>query len=181
MVSDLNLLRPGPDEYTELQEMYVGAVGNRDPLALLGDQARRLEAAFKGSGEEAGEFRYAPNKWSIKQVIGHIADTERIVSYRLLRISRGDVTPLPGFDEKSYAEAYPFDKRPLAELIDDFRIARANSLRVVDVVAAGAWTNLGTANGSVVSVRALLYILAGHVEHHLTLLRDRYGVHVPTI
>src|SRR5687768_18620997 len=119
-------MRPGSDEDTPVQGMYAGAVGERDPMVLLANQADRLEAAFRGMEEEAGRSRYAPDKWSVKQLLGHLADTERIVSYRMLRIARGDSLPLPGFDEKVYAEAYEFDERPLAELLEDFRIARAN-------------------------------------------------------
>jgi hypothetical protein len=119
-------------------------------------------------------FRYAEGKWTVKEVIGHLLDTERVFAYRLFRISRGDVTPMPGFDEKSYVSAGEFNLRRVAELVSEFTVQRASTLALVNGVPSTAWLRIGSANGFRTSARALVYIILGHTEHHFDLLKERY-------
>jgi uncharacterized damage-inducible protein DinB len=126
---------------------------------------------------EAGAgHRYAPGKWSVREVLGHLCDAERIFAYRLLRIARGDKTPLEGFDENVYVPAGAFDNRTLADLREEWTATREATVALVRGLPADAWTRRGSANGTSVTAAALAYIILGHVEHHLGVLRDRYGV-----
>jgi hypothetical protein len=133
---------------------------------------RRLSAV----NATAAGHRYAPGKWSVREVIGHLCDAERIFAYRLLRIARGDGTPLAGFDENAYVPAGSFESRELNALIKEWMATRDSTIALVRGLPADAWTRRGTANGTNVSAAALAYIILGHVEHHLGILRDRYGV-----
>jgi hypothetical protein len=128
--------------------------------------------------ETRAAFRYAPDKWSIKEVVGHIGDTERVFGYRLLRISRGDETPLPGFDENAYVQAAGFDRRLLIDLVDDWVSVRNATLALARSIESAHWERRGIANGNPVSARALFSIMLGHVDHHCQVLKDRYGVGV---
>jgi len=170
---------PLPDEYATFYSTYISRIRDGDPIARLRRQPAALRAACAGMIDEESLHRYAPAKWSIKEVLGHLSDAERIFAYRLLRISRGDVTPLSGFDENTYVEAANFDDRPLASLVENFGAARASTLALIDGLSAEELARSGVANGAPISARAIVYILAGHVEHHFGLLRDRYGVFLP--
>lgn len=170
--------RPEPDtEYAPFYETYVSKVPEEDPLAVLeaqADQVRRLAAAVP---EDRERFRYAPGKWSVREVFGHLADAERLFGYRALCIGRGDTTtPLPGFDEVRYMAEAGFDRVPLAELAAELAALRETNLTLLRRMDAAAWARIGNANGTPVSVRALAFIMAGHVRHHLGILRERYGV-----
>jgi hypothetical protein len=160
--------------YTEFLTAFPdGCVG-----VHLGTQVRELAALCSGLSESGAMFRYADGKWTIKEVIGHLLDTERVFAYRLLRISRGDVTELPGFDEKSYVPEGQFNARGIAELVSEFGLQRASTLALVNGVPPSAWSRQGTANGFRTSARALVYIVLGHTAHHLVLLRKRYRLPV---
>ncbi|MBA4159897.1 MAG: DinB family protein [Gemmatimonadetes bacterium] len=172
---------PEADEYAPFYAGYVALARERDPLGLLKRQAPVLRATCTGMTDAEAHHRYAPGKWSIKEVLGHLADTERILSYRLLRISRGDPTPLSGFDENAYVAAAGFDARPVRSLLTEFESVRAATLRMIEAIPPEALTRRGTANGVEVSARALVFILAGHVEHHFEILRQRYKLAVPHI
>jgi hypothetical protein len=140
----------------------------------LQTQARELEALCAGLSESGAMFRYAEGKWTVKEVIGHLLDTERVFGYRLLRISRDDVTGLPGFDETSYVAEGRFNLRSIDDLVSEFRLQRASTLALVNGIPKDAWPRIGTANGFRTSARALVYIILGHTAHHLDLLRGRY-------
>jgi uncharacterized damage-inducible protein DinB len=135
-----------------------------DPLRSL-DDSRALR-------------RYAPDKWSVKQTLGHVTDAERVFAYRMLRIARGDETPLAGFEQNDYVTAANFDALPLAGLVDAFRATRAATIALTGEISGDAWLRTGTASGFRVSARALLYIITGHLAHHLGILRERYDVPV---
>jgi hypothetical protein len=126
--------------------------------------------------EARSHYRYAPGKWSIKEVIGHLSDVERIMAYRALRIARGDATPLPGFDEDAYVPYARSDDRTVGELIEEWVAARQASIALLRNLPADAWTRRGTASNKPVSVRALAFIIAGHEQHHLETLRVRYAL-----
>lgn len=170
---------PEPDEYASFYSGYVAFAQKHDPVQLLDSQRDTLRAICSGLTEEQALARYAPGKWSIKQVLGHLTDTERTFSYRLFRISRGDATPLAGFDQNMYVDAARSDERPLAELLEEFLSARTATLRLVEGLSDEEISRRGVANEAPVSARALIFIAPGHVAHHLAILRDAYGVSIP--
>lgn len=172
------LAPPGEDEFAPFYRGYVSLVADVDPVERLREQPRILRNLLGSLTEEDARRRYAPGKWSVKQVVGHLCDAERIFSYRLLRIARGDSTPLSGFDEAMYAAAGEFDRRSLSSLLDEMEVLRTATLRLIEGLPAEAWARTGVANDSRIGTRALVYIIAGHVQHHLGILRDRYGLRV---
>ena len=139
----------------------------------LQTQAVVLEELCAGLTESGAMFRYAEGKWTIKEVIGHLLDTERVFAYRLLRISRGDPTELPGFDD-SYVPAGQFNLRSVNELVLEFTLQRASTLALVNGIPPAAWPRVGTANGFRTSARALVYVILGHTAHHCRVIRERY-------
>jgi uncharacterized damage-inducible protein DinB len=165
---------PAPDEHAPFYARYVDMVRGADLLEVLARQPERVRALCGRLSEEEAMSRYAPGKWSVKEVVGHMADTERIFSYRLLRVARGDTTPLPQFDENAFVAAADFDRRPLEGVLEELETARASTLALARGVQREAWERRGVASGHPVSARALAYIAAGHVEHHLAILRERY-------
>lgn len=168
---------PGDGEYASQAIVYVQAVrAVRDIVGLLRLQPRTLRAAIEPLSEAAGAAGYAPGKWSVKETLGHIADTERVLAYRLLRVARGDETPLPAFDHDLFVHVASFDERSLASLLAEFEAVRAATLALVETLDPATHDRRGVASGSPVSVRALVYIIAGHVQHHLGVLHERYGV-----
>jgi hypothetical protein len=131
---------------------------------------------LRGLSDSDALYRYAHGKWSVKEVVGHLSDVERIMSYRALRIARGDQTPLPSFDEKAYVPHAKFDSRTLADILGELRTARAATLALLRTFDVDAWRRRGTASGKPVSVRALGYMIPGHERHHVEILKTRYGL-----
>jgi DinB superfamily len=166
--------RPLPDEYNPYYERYISLVDSADICAAIEQQGAGTAALLKGIGEERGAFRYAPDKWSIKQVLGHVIDSERIFSYRALRIARGDQTPMEGFEQDDYIRNGPFDQCAMAGLIEEFEAVRQSTVRLFRHLQNDAWTRRGVANQNEVTVRALAWIIAGHELHHRAILRERY-------
>lgn len=168
--------RPGADEYAPFFEDYLARVGpGEDVLEVLAGQLELVPARFGRVPEASGGYRYAPGKWSIKEILGHLSDTERIFAYRALRLARGDAAPLPGFDENAYAPASGADARTLADLVAEWTDVRRATLSLFRHLPAAAWVRRGTASGHPASVRALAYATAGHVRHHLSVLDERYS------
>lgn len=168
---------PGPDEYGASYADYVSRVpAGTDILDLLERQRESTLARIGKVPESRGAYRYAPGKWSIKEVVLHVSDTERIMACRALRVGRGDGTPLPGFDENVYAPASGADAVPLAELAQALSDVRRTTLALLRHLPPEAWTRRGTASGAPVSVRALAWIIAGHEHHHVEVLAERYGL-----
>jgi DinB superfamily len=167
---------PVADEYAPYYGRYIAQVPRGDILDQLDRQREEVLARFRPVPESKGAHRYAPGKWSVRQVVCHLSDTERIMAYRALRIARGDTTPLPGFDENAYAPESGADAVPLAELVAEFADVRRASVALFRHLPAEAWTRGGTASESPFSVRALAWIIMGHPIHHLGVLRERYGV-----
>lgn len=168
--------RPEPDEIPSPWLGYIKRVPELDPVMVCAAQIEETAAVLHGLSEQDAMHRYARGKWSVKEVVGHLADVERIMAYRALRIARGDATPLPGFDENAYVPVAQFDARSLADLVGELRTARAATLALLRSFDADAWRRRGTASGKPVSVRALAYMIPGHERHHLEILRTRYGV-----
>lgn len=172
----MNVGRPETDEIPPHFVGYIGKVTESDPVAVLAAQIDVTAALLRGLSDGDALKRYAPDKWSVKEVVGHLADTERIMAYRALRIARADETPLPGFDEKAYVPPAKFDGRSLAELVADLRTVRAGTLALFRSFDADAWRRRGTASGKPISVRALGYMIPGHERHHVEILKTRYGL-----
>lgn len=167
-------LRPTPDEYADFYAGYVAHVPDGDILLTLEAQLERLLALLGAIPAERWGFRYAPGKWSVREVVGHMIDAERVFSYRALRFARGDETPLAGFDEKAYVAAADFSARSLEELGGELAHLRRANVAFLRGLGPDAWSRRGAANGVSFTVRALAFIMAGHVEHHMQVLRKRY-------
>lgn len=174
VINQLVIPRPEPGEYAPYYERYISLVAGADILTTLDSQRRQMLLLLSGRDEADGDFRYAPEKWSAKEVLGHVCDTERIFAYRALRISRGDQTPIEGFEQDDYVRNGPFANRPLAELIEDYIAVRRATLTLLRNLDEAAWTRRGIANKNEVSVRALAYIIAGHELHHRRILEEKY-------
>ncbi len=168
--------RPDPSEYAPYFGRYIDLVPTGDLLAHLDAQAQESAAWATGLTDAQAAHRYAPGKWSVREVVGHVADTERIFAYRALRIARGDATPLPSFDENAYAEHAGFDARPMADVAAEFAAVRAASIALLAGLPEAAWTRSGTVSGGPMSVRALACLLFGHAAHHRAVLAERYAV-----
>ena len=170
----MSLARPEPGEYAPYYERYISLVSGSDILGTLDAQRRQTMLLLSGRDEDEGDFRYAPDKWSAKEVLGHVCDTERIFAYRALRISRSDRTPIEGFEQDDYVHNGPFGQRPLAEVIDDYIAVRRATLTLLRNLDEAAWRRRGTANKNEVTVRALAYVIAGHELHHRRILEEKY-------
>ena len=166
--------RPEPAEYSPYHERYISLVPGADIITTLESQRRQMLILLSGRDEKEGDFRYAPDKWSAKEVLGHVCDTERIFVYRALRISRGDRTPLAGFEQDDYVRNGPFGHRPIAEIIEDYIAVRRATLTLFRNLDEQAWMRRGIANDNEISVRALAYITAGHELHHRRILEEKY-------
>lgn len=166
--------RPDPGEYNAYYDRYVALIPAGDIIALLSVQIDDTTALLRDLSEEQALHAYAPGKWSIKEVLGHIMDAERVFMQRALRFARGDETPLPSFDENAYAVAGAFNARPLASLISELTAVRRASIAFLAGLSPDAWERTGTASGFRVSVRALAWITAGHELHHRQILAQRY-------
>ncbi len=153
---------------------YIEQVDDRPVLEVLNGQLAEVQKLFQELGEEKSQFRYAEGKWSLKELLGHMVDTERIIAYRVLCIARGEKQPLPGFDENAYAEAAGYGNRPLSDLLQEYRLVRQANLLLFGSLTEPMLTQIGNANGKEISARALIYMVAGHEKHHLGIMQERY-------
>jgi hypothetical protein len=166
---------PTSDEYAEFYAGYIQRAQARgDVLAALPKQIKEIQSALGKLSDQQALFRDAPKEWSIKEVMGHLNDVERVFSYRLLRISRNDATPLPGFEQDDYVREAGFDNVPLNDLINEFEYLRRANILAISNIKEEALLYLGTASGYPVSTRALVYMLVGHVDHHMASLHEKY-------
>lgn len=170
------IARPQPTEHVPYFSRYIDLVPDGDLLALLDTQHRATQKMLAPLSPEKAKYRYADGKWSTTEVVGHLADTERIFSYRALRFARGDTAPLAGYDEKAYTPAGRFDERSLGDVLSEFTAVRGATLALLRGLSPDAFERSGFADDKPVSVRALAYIIAGHERHHVNLLKTRYGV-----
>src|SRR5215207_7423989 len=168
--------RPETTEYAPFYHGYIQSVPEGDVVELLRTGGRELLDAIGRIPEERGGHRYGPDKWTIREVAGHLIDAERIFTYRALRIARRDQTLLPGFDENEYVRTAGSDQRALADLTRELAAVRESTVLLFESFPDEVWARMGNANGKPMSVRALAYVVAGHPMHHLRLLRERYGV-----
>jgi hypothetical protein len=170
--------RPAPGEYAERYAPYVARVPDGGLMGVLERQAEETRALLAGLSEAEAEQAYAPGKWTIKEVVGHLSDAERVFSYRALRFGRGDTAELAGFDENAYVPAGTFGARSLAGLLEEFVAVRQATIWLLNTLPPEAWLRRGVASGHEVTVRALGYITAGHELHHRAILEERYRVGV---
>lgn len=168
--------RPGPTEYAEFYAGYIAQVPEGNLVDLLATQIDDTVGLLKPLSPAEARFRYAPGKWSVIEVVGHMADGERVMSYRALRFARRDTTPLPGFDENEWVPAADFERRSLDDVVSELRAVRSATVSLFRSFDEEAWSRRGVANGKEVSVRALGFVIAGHERHHVALLRDRYRI-----
>ena len=167
--------RPQPTEFNEFYAGYIGKVPDTGPAGLLRAQLASFEK-LRHLSEEQGRYRYAEGKWTISELVGHMADTERLFSYRLLHVLRGDAAPLAGMDEKAWTAAAPHANRRIADVADEMSAVRRATIALVESIDAAGLARSGVANNFPISARALCWILPGHAQHHLEVLRDRYQI-----
>lgn len=174
MASSLLSVKPDPTEHAPYYARYVDLVPTGDILALLESQITETAEMLSGLSDKEADFRYAEGKWSIKQIVGHLADTERVFGYRALRFARADTTPLPGFEQDDFVRAAGFDRRTLIDLLAEFEAVRLASVRLFRSLDDEALARRGTASGCEFRVRAIPFIVAGHERHHVGVIAQRY-------
>ena len=167
--------RPQPDEYGPFYKNYIAQVTETDILDAMRSQRDDVVRLLRAQPESVGGVRHPPYTWSVKDVVGHITDAERIFGYRALRFARADTTPLPGFDDNEYVRVAGFDRTALAKIVDEFESVRNANLLMFENFPTEAWPRRGEANKSPLSVRALAYIIVGHARHHTVILKKRLG------
>ena len=165
--------RPESNEYAPYYDKYISLVAEGDILVTLQNQLP-VTLALLARPESDGEFRYAPGKWSVKESLGHVIDAERVFSYRALRISRNDKTPLAGFEQDDYVKYGPFARCTLASLVDELALVRKATVSLFRALDEAAWTRRGVASNNEVTVRALAYMIAGHELHHRRIFQEKY-------
>lgn len=170
--------QPLETEYAPYYRDYVGNVTEEEILPVLRSQLDALDVLLGRVGTERETYRYAEGKWSIREMIGHLIDGERVFGYRAFCIARGEQNNLPGFDQDDYMLTAPYNRIDLEDLLSEFRLARLSNLAMLRNLDDESWLRNGTANDNQVSVRALAFIMAGHVRHHMGVLRERYGLGV---
>lgn len=168
------MLKPDAKEYDTYYDRYISLITEPDLIAVLDGQPAQLRSLLGGLSEEKGTLAYAEGKWTIKEVISHLIDGERIFAYRILRISRGDETPIEGFEQDGYIENSRANKRDFDDLLNEFTLERQANLHMLKNLRDDGWQRMGTASEKPVSARALGYIMAGHIRHHINILKERY-------
>jgi hypothetical protein len=171
---DLQISKPAAGEYNPYYSRYIDLVPDGDILTTLASQIGATLTTLRAISETDSLKRYAAGKWSVREVLGHVNDAERIFACRALRIARGDQTPLPGFEQDEYIAPGRFDSRTWSSLIDEFALLRASNLAMLRSFDQDAWNRQGTASNNPVTVRALAYIIAGHERHHMSVLKEKY-------
>lgn len=169
-------MRPLPSEYAAPHQPYVELVPEEEILPAIEAQSTETQKLLASLDESRAAYRYAEGKWSVKEVVGHMVDAERIVGYRALALSRGEQEPLPGFDEDEYVRNAGFDAWKLGDLSEYYALVRRATIVFFRNLPDEAWSRRGVANGHPVSVRGLAWVIVGHERHHLQVLRDKYGL-----
>jgi hypothetical protein len=167
---------PASSEYPPFFAGYVGLVPEIDIVPVLAAQTALVEEVAASVGADRELYAYGPGKWTIRQVMGHLVDAERVFAYRALCFSRGEQQPLPGFNENAYVDHARFNDRRLAEMTGEFALMRQANVAMLGALDDAQWSNAGVSNGKSITVRAIAYVMAGHVRHHVNILAERYGV-----
>jgi len=168
--------RPAASEYDAAFERYVSRVPEDDALPALERQPAVLRATVGSLSPDRAGYRYAPGKWSVRELIGHVLDSERIFGYRALCVARGEGAALPGFEQDDYAANAGHERYALPDLLDEFETVRRANVSMLAHLDETSILRIGKANGLPISVRALAFIMVGHVRHHLAVLADKYGI-----
>lgn len=168
------IARPQNTEVAPYYFTYINQVAGDDPIAAIENQLAESQALFAKVSEEKSLHRYAPDKWSIRQVLNHVTDTERAFAFRALWFARGFDAPLPSYDQNIAATGADADRISWAAHVEEFRVVRLSTISLFKNMPSQAWTRSGIASGNPFTVRALAYIIPGHLAHHITLLRERY-------
>ncbi len=169
-------MRPSHSQYPPYFETYISKVEGDDIHSILSSSVAELENFLDSIAEEKADFRYAPEKWTVKELIQHCIDTERIFAYRALSLARGEQQPLPGFDQDQYAREANVENKSLSSLKKEMLLVRQTSLLLLDTFTDKEWNRTGTVSGNSISVLALAFIIVGHWKHHQTLLTGKYGL-----
>jgi uncharacterized damage-inducible protein DinB len=167
-------MRPVKGDYNEYYQSYINLVTGDDIFKELYDTNLLVSSTLNMFPQSRGDYRYAEGKWTLKEVIGHMMDTDRIFAYRALSIARGEMQPLPGFDQNQYVITGKFNNRPLFDLAYEYRLVRETNLQMFRGFDSSVLQNRGTASGYEVTVLALMYMIAGHEKHHLNVLKEKY-------
>ena len=167
-------MKPEPGDYAPYYENYIKLVDGDDILKILNDQSKKTQDVLNSFSEHKGNFRYADGKWTVKEVVGHLLDTERVFAYRALCIARGEKKSLPGIEQDDYVSAGNFNGRELFELNYEFRLLRESNLLLFRSFTTEMLKKRGFANETSVTVLAILFIIAGHEKHHMKVLREKY-------
>ncbi|UPK41570.1 DinB family protein [Paenibacillus pabuli] len=170
--------RPATEEYAAFYEGYIQLVPEGNIIERLERQANIVHMLLSTMSEEQANYRYAEGKWSVKEVIGHLTDNERIMSSRLLRIARGDKANHPGYDQDVLMQTHPFDAYTVADLNEEYAVTRRSTILMLRRLMPEAWLRKGIVSDNPASARSIAYIIAGHELHHLSVLRDRYSLNV---
>lgn len=173
-MTDAVITRPAEDEYLSYYGRYISLVPEGDIVTILATQIDDTLSVLRSLPESKGSFKYAPDKWTVKELVGHLTDAERIFANRALRFGRHDQTSLPGFEENNYVRNSSFNDYPLAELADGFEAVRRSSVFLFKHMTKEASLCRGKANNAEISARALAYVMAGHERHHIEVLKTRY-------
>lgn len=168
--------RPAESEYAPDYQSYVAHVSEPEVLPVLRLQLDELDLLLGRVAPERETYRYAEDKWSIREIAGHLIDGERVFGYRAFCIARGEAQNLPGFDQNEYMLTAPYDRIELEDLLAEFRLVRLANIAMLRSLDEASWDRTGTANDNQITVRALAFIMAGHVRHHMEVLRERYGL-----
>jgi uncharacterized damage-inducible protein DinB len=169
-------IRPALTEYAQPYAVYVANVPEADIMAAIAQQSAETQKLLASLDETKAAYRYAEGKWSVKEVIGHFIDAERIFAYRALAIARGETQPLPGFEEKDYVRNASFDSWKLGDLAEHYALVRRSTIVLFQNFPDAAWENRGTASNNPITVRAIAWVIVGHERHHVKVLRERYLV-----
>jgi len=167
-------MKPKPEDYDAIYGGYISLIGDDDIIEVLKEQRKTSEKFLKTFTEKQGNYSYADGKWTVKEVLGHVIDTEKIMAYRALSFARGEKQSLPGFEQDDYVAESNFNKRSLADLINEFITIRESNIILFKSFNEEILIRRGTANESEVTVLALIYIIAGHEKHHMKFLKERY-------
>ncbi|MCM3123209.1 DinB family protein [Mesobacillus sp. AQ2] len=168
------LKRPDLEEFPVYMRSYVQLIPEGDIIQILNGQMASTQEIFSAVTEKQAEYRYAEGKWTLSEVLGHLTDTERIMNYRILRIARGDKSPLMGFDENEYVQEASFNERPIADLLEDYQNVRRATISLLKGLPQKSLQNKGNANGFEVTVETIAYMIAGHELHHIKIIQEKY-------
>jgi hypothetical protein len=169
-------MRPAASEYYADFERYVSLVGESDVVPAMQAQGHDLRSRLDALTEQQAGFRYAPGKWTPREMLGHVIDCERIFGYRALCLARGERQSLPGFEQDDYASRAGHDAVPLTELAEEFTALRTSHVHMFAYFDDPAWTRMGLVNGNPTTARAMAFVIVGHARHHANVVKDRYGL-----